>query len=71
MRKLMGTALALAIALITMLPGIAAAKVAANRNQTVLRFVAVCGVIAALMSLLPGIASARWTANHSQTLLRA
>jgi hypothetical protein len=65
----MGTALALAIALITMLPGIAAAKVALNHNQTVRRFVTVCGVIAALMSVLPGISEARVSLNHNQTLL--
>jgi TctA family transporter len=71
MKKLVGTTLALAMAFIASIPGIAAARITANRNQTVLRFVAVCGVIVALMSLLPGVASARWTANHSQTLLRA
>jgi hypothetical protein len=71
MKKLMGTVLALAIALLTMLSGIAAARSALNRNQTVLRCVAGCGVILALMSVVPGIAAARTAVNHNQTLLRA
>lgn len=70
MKKLIGTTLALAIALLTLLPGIAAAKLAANRNQTVLRFVAICGLIVALMSALPEIAAAKLAANHNQTMLR-
>jgi hypothetical protein len=70
MKKLMGSALALAIALVAILPGIAAARITLNRNQTVLRFVAVCAAIVALMSALPATAVARITVNHSQTLLR-
>jgi hypothetical protein len=70
MKKIMGAALALAIALIPILPGIAAARTALNHNQTVLRFVAVCGVIVALMSV-PGIAAARTAVNHNQSRLRA
>lgn len=71
MKRLLGTALALAIALLTFLPGIAAARLSANRNQTVLRLMAVFGVIAALMSALPETAVAKLSANHNQTLLRA
>ena len=37
MRKLLSIAIALALALVSMLPGIAAAKLAANHNQTPLR----------------------------------
>ena len=37
MKKLLATIFALAIALVSMLPGIAAAKLAGNHNQTLLR----------------------------------
>lgn len=37
MKRLLPTAIALAIALDSMLPGIAAAKLAGNHNQTALR----------------------------------
>jgi hypothetical protein len=70
MKKLIRIALALAIALVASLPGIAAARISSNRSQTVLRLVAVCGAIVALMSALPATAVARITVNHSQTLLR-
>lgn len=37
MTRLLGSAMALAVALLAMLPGIAAAKLAGNHNQTRLR----------------------------------
>ena len=37
MKKLLPTIIALALALVSMLPGIAAARLAGNHNQTLLR----------------------------------
>ena len=37
MKKLFATVIALSLALVSMLPGIAAAKIAGNHNQTSLR----------------------------------
>ena len=75
MKKLLATAIALGLALVSMLPGIAAAKLTANHNQTLLRasklLAAVVAVGLALTALLPDVAAARLSANHSQTLLRA
>jgi len=70
MKKLIGIVFALAMALVSMLPAAAAAKLAANRNQTLLRVVTASAVIAALVSSLPGMAAAKLTANHNQSMLR-
>ena len=68
MKKHLVTALALALALVSLVPGLAAAKIAGNRNQTLL---CVAGLLAfAFVSLLPGLAGARLAGNHNQTLLR-
>ena len=37
MKKLLATVIALALVLVSMLPGIAAARLTANHNQTLLR----------------------------------
>jgi hypothetical protein len=37
MKKYLATALALALALVSLLPGLAAARLAGNHNQTLLR----------------------------------
>ena len=37
MKRMLATVIALALALVTMLPGIAAARLAGNHNQTLLR----------------------------------
>lgn len=37
MKKLLATVIALALALVSMLPGVATAKIAGNHNQTLLR----------------------------------
>ncbi len=37
MKKLLPTVIAVALALLSMLPGVAAAKLAGNHNQTLLR----------------------------------
>jgi hypothetical protein len=70
MKKLIGTVFALALALVSMLPAAAAAKLSANRNQTLLRLVTASAVIAALVSSLPGMAAAKLAANHNQATLR-
>jgi len=74
MKKLLATAIALGLALVSMLPGIAAAKLTANNNQTLLRvsrlLAAVVAVGLALTALLPGMAEARLSANRNQTMLR-
>ena len=70
MKRFIGTAIALALALVSMLPAIAMARLSANRSQTALRIVTALALGAAVVSSLPGIAAAKLSANHSQTLLR-
>lgn len=58
MRKLLVSAIALGLALVSMLPGVAAARLAGNHNQTSLRvrnlLVAALAVGLALTAMLPG-----------------
>jgi uncharacterized membrane protein YciS (DUF1049 family) len=74
MKKLLAIAVALGVALVSMLPGVAAAKIAINRNQTMLRVSKALAVVMtvgfAMTMFLPGIAAARIGLNHNQTSLR-
>ncbi len=66
MRKLVVKAVAIALALAAILPGISAAKLASNHNRTLLRVVAIA---LALAAILPGISAAKLASNHNRTLL--
>lgn len=74
MKKLLATAVALGLAIVSMLPGIAMTKITLNRNQTQLRTKNVLPVVIALgfaiVSALPRIAAAKIAFNHNQSLLR-
>jgi hypothetical protein len=73
MKKLLVTVVAVGVAIVSMLPGMAAAKLAGNHNQTLLRarnlLVAIVAVGFALTAMLPGAAAARLAGNHNQTRL--
>lgn len=73
MKKLLPTVIALALAIVSLLPGLAAAKLAGNRSQTLIRASKLLGAVIAvgfaLTALLPGIAAARLVGNHNQTRL--
>ena len=74
MKKLLATAIAFGLALVSMLPGIARAGENLNHNQTLLRasklIAAIVAVGLALTAFLPGIAAAGYSLNHNQTTLR-
>src|SRR5262245_26966857 len=76
MKKYIAGALGLAAALVSLLPGLAAAKIAGNHNQTLLRerakkhLGAALGLGLALVAALPGFAAAKLAGNHNQTILR-
>ena len=78
MSKCIATALAFALALVSLLPGSAAARLVGNHTQTILRvraarkhLGAVVALGLALVAVLPGLAAAKIAANHNQTHLRA
>lgn len=74
MKKFFVGAIMLGLAIVSMLPGVAAARLVGNHSQTSLRvrnlLVAVVAVGLALTAMLPGVAAAKLSANHNQTLLR-
>ncbi len=73
MKKFFVSAIALGLAVVSKWPGVAAAKLAGNHNQTSLRasnlLVAAVAVGLALTAMLPGVAAAKLSANHNQALL--